>query len=188
MMPRMDIRQLTDCVGGTPLIRLNRVSEQTGCEILGKAEFMNPGGSVKDRAALGMVLAARESGELRPGGTIVEGTAGNTGIGLAMVGSALGHRTIIVMPENQSKEKIDSLELLGADLHLVPATSYSDPAHYIHTAERLAQKLAEREEMAEGEEGEGEAAGDEVGRAGRERRVHAGRPRRVRAQAQRGQR
>ena len=104
-----DIRQLVSCIGNTPLLRLNAASEETGCEILGKAEFLNPGGSVKDRAALGMILAARESGRLRPGGVIVEGTAGNTGIGLAMVGSALGHRTVIVMPDNQSSDKIDTL-------------------------------------------------------------------------------
>ena len=122
----MNTCQLVDCVGNTPLIRLNTISEKTGCEILGKAEFMNPGGSVKDRAALGMVLAARESGELRPGGVIVEGTAGNTGIGLAMVGSALGHRTVIVMPENQSREKIDTLKAFGAEVRLIPPVPYKD--------------------------------------------------------------
>ena len=133
--------QLIDCIGNTPLIRLNRLSDETGCEILGKAEFMNPGGSVKDRAALGMVRAARRSGELQPGGVIVEGTAGNTGIGLAMVGSALGHRTIIVMPENQSKEKIDTLRAFGAELRLIPPVPYKDPNHFVHTSGRLAGEL-----------------------------------------------
>lgn len=137
------IKQLTECIGNTPLIRLNRLSEKTGCEILGKAEFLNPGGSVKDRAALGMVLAARESGELRPGGTIVEGTAGNTGIGLAMVGSALGHPTVIVMPENQSRAKIDTLHAYGAQVRLIPAVPYRDPGHFVHTSGRLAAELDE---------------------------------------------
>jgi cysteine synthase A len=141
----MGARQLVDCVGNTPLIRLNTISERTGCEILGKAEFMNPGGSVKDRAALGMVLAARESGELRPGGVIVEGTAGNTGIGLAMVGSALGHRTVIVMPENQSREKIDTLKAFGAEVRLIPAVPYKNPDHFVHTSGRLAAELNESE-------------------------------------------
>ena len=129
--------------GNTPLIRLNTISDRAGCEILGKAEFMNPGGSVKDRAALGMVLAARESGELRPGGIIVEGTAGNTGIGLAMVGSALGHRTVIVMPENQSREKIDTLKAFGAEVRLIPAVPYKNPDHFVHTSGRLATELNE---------------------------------------------
>jgi len=137
------IKQLTECIGNTPLIRLNRLSDKTGCEILGKAEFLNPGGSVKDRAALGMVLAARESGELRPGGTIVEGTAGNTGIGLAMVGSALGHPTVIVMPENQSRAKIDTLHAYGAQVRLIPAVPYRDPGHFVHTSGRLAAELDE---------------------------------------------
>ena len=137
--------QLLDCIGNTPLIRLNRISEETGCEILGKAEFMNPGGSVKDRAALGMVSAARESGALKPGGVIVEGTAGNTGIGLAMVGSALGHRTVIVMPDNQSAEKIDTLRAYGADVRLIPAVPYKNPAHFVHTSRRLAEDLNEQE-------------------------------------------
>lgn len=137
----MDVKQLVDCVGNTPLIRLNKVSAQTGCEILGKAEFMNPGGSVKDRAALGMIMAARESGELRSGGTIVEGTAGNTGIGLAMIGSALGHRTVIVMPDNQSREKIDTLKAFGADVRLIPAVPYKNPEHFVHTSGRLAEEL-----------------------------------------------
>ena len=137
---------VTQLIGNTPLLHLKQVSEQTGCTILGKAEFLNPGGSVKDRTALGIIRAAEASGELRPGGRIVEGTAGNTGIGLTLLANALGYTSSVVMPITQSKEKIDSLELLGADLHLVGATSYSDPNHYIHTAERLAKKLAEREE------------------------------------------
>lgn len=143
MLRRMDIKQLTDCIGNTPLIRLNHASDQTGCEILGKAEFMNPGGSVKDRAALGMILAARASGELQPGGIIVEGTAGNTGIGLAMVGSALGHRTVIVMPENQSREKIQTLKAFGADVRLIPPVPYRNPEHFVHTSGRLAKTLNE---------------------------------------------
>ena len=137
---------VTQLIGNTPLLLLKQVSEQTGCTILGKAEFLNPGGSVKDRTALGIIRAAEQSGELRPGGRIVEGTAGNTGIGLTLLANALGYRSSVVMPITQSREKIDSLELLGADLHLVAATSYSDPNHYIHTAQRLAEKLAEREE------------------------------------------
>jgi len=137
---------VTHLIGNTPLLHLKRVSEQTGCTILGKAEFLNPGGSVKDRTALGIIRAAEASGALRPGGRIVEGTAGNTGIGLTLLANALGYKSTVVMPITQSKEKIDSLELLGADLHLVGATSYSDPNHYIHTARRLAEKLADREE------------------------------------------
>jgi len=137
---------VTHLIGNTPLLHLKQVSEQTGCTILGKAEFLNPGGSVKDRTALGIIRAAEASGALRPGGRIVEGTAGNTGIGLTLLANALGYTSTVVMPITQSKEKIDSLELLGADLHLVGATSYSDPNHYIHTAQRLAQKLADKEE------------------------------------------
>ena len=137
---------VTGLIGNTPLLHLKQVSEQTGCTILGKAEFLNPGGSVKDRTALGIIRAAEAAGELRPGGRIVEGTAGNTGIGLTLLANALGYKSTVVMPITQSKEKIDSLELLGADLHLVGATSYSDPKHYIHTAERLAEKLAARED------------------------------------------
>ena len=136
---------VTQLIGNTPLLHLKQVSEQTGCTILGKAEFLNPGGSVKDRTALGIIRAAEASGELRPGGRIVEGTAGNTGIGLTLLANALGYTSSVVMPITQSKEKIDSLELLGADLHLVGATSYSDPNHYIHTARRLAEKLDARE-------------------------------------------
>ena len=137
---------VTQLIGNTPLLHLKQVSEQTGCTILGKAEFLNPGGSVKDRTALGIIRAAEASGELRPGGRIVEGTAGNTGIGLTLLANALGYTSSVVMPITQSKEKIDSLELLGADLHLVGATSYSDPDHYIHTARRLAEKLSKRED------------------------------------------
>jgi cysteine synthase A len=137
-----DVAQL---IGNTPLLHLRRVSEETGCTILGKAEFLNPGGSVKDRTALGIIRAAEQSGALKPGGTIVEGTAGNTGIGLTLLANALGYRSVVVMPITQSREKIDSLELLGAELHLVGATSYDDPAHYVHTAARLAEKLAGRE-------------------------------------------
>jgi cysteine synthase A len=142
----MDVSRLIDCIGNTPLIRLNRLSDETGCEILGKAEFMNPGGSVKDRAALGMVRAAIDTGELRPGGVIVEGTAGNTGIGLAMVGSALGHRTVIVMPENQSQSKITALRAYGAEVELIPAVPYRNPNHFVHTSRRLAEELDETEE------------------------------------------
>ncbi len=141
-----DTRRLVDCIGNTPLIRLNRISDACGCEILGKAEFMNPGGSVKDRAALGMILAARKSGALKPGGTIVEGTAGNTGIGLAMVGNALGHRSVIVMPDNQSREKIRTLAAYGAQVRLIPAVPYKNPAHFVHTSGRLAAELDESSE------------------------------------------
>ncbi len=137
---------VTQLIGHTPLLHLKQVSELTGCTILGKAEFLNPGGSVKDRTALGIIRAAEAAGDLLPGGRIVEGTAGNTGIGLTLLANALGYKSTVVMPITQSREKIDSLELLGADLHLVGATSYSDPNHYIHTAERLAEKFAAREE------------------------------------------
>lgn len=139
----MEIRSsVLDCIGNTPLVRLAAASAATGCEILGKAEFMNPGGSIKDRAALGIVRAAEASGELRPGGTIVEGTAGNTGIGLAMVANALGYRTVIVMPDTQSQEKIDTLRAYGAALHLVPAVPYRNPENYVHVSQRLADQLA----------------------------------------------
>ena len=136
---------VTQLIGNTPLLHLKRASELTGCTILGKAEFLNPGGSVKDRTALGILRAAEAAGDIEPGGRVVEGTAGNTGIGLTLLANAMGYQSTVVMPITQSKEKIDSLELLGADLHLVPATSYSDPNHYIHTAERLAEKFAARE-------------------------------------------
>ena len=136
---------VTQLIGNTPLLHLKRASERTGCNILGKAEFLNPGGSVKDRTALGILRSAEIAGEIEPGGRIVEGTAGNTGIGLTLLANAMGYQSTVVMPITQSKEKIDSLELLGADLHLVPATSYSDPKHYVHTAERLAEKYAAKE-------------------------------------------
>ncbi len=135
-----------DLIGNTPLLHLRQVSEKTGCTVLGKAEFLNPGGSVKDRTALGIIRAAEKSGELRPGGRIVEGTAGNTGIGLTLLANALGYKSTVVMPITQSREKIDSLELLGADLHLVNAASYQDPKHYIHTAQKLAEKLNAKED------------------------------------------
>jgi len=139
----MDVRDgFTEAVGNTPLIRLRLASELTGCEILGKAEFMNPGGSVKDRAALYIVLDAEARGELRPGGLIVEGTAGNTGIGLALVGNARGYRTVVVIPQTQSQEKKDALRLCGAELREVPAAPYSDPNNYVHVAERLALERA----------------------------------------------
>jgi len=138
-------RGFVEAVGNTPLIRLDGPSRETGCEILGKAEFLNPGGSVKDRAALAIVRDAEARGALRPGGTIVEGTAGNTGIGLALVGNALGYRTVIVMPETQSREKKDMLRLCGAELRLVPAVPYKDPGNYVRVSERLAAELAESE-------------------------------------------
>lgn len=141
-----DIRDgFVGLVGNTPLLRLRGPSERTGCEILGKAEFLNPGGSIKDRAALWMIRDAEERGELRPGGTIVEGTAGNTGIGLALVGNARGYRTVIIMPDTQSREKQDLLRLAGAELRLVPAAPYSDPASYVRVSERAAAELAEGE-------------------------------------------
>jgi len=130
-----------DTIGNTPLIRLNRVSDDTGCEILGKAEFLNPGQSVKDRAALSIVRDAMARGELRPGGTIVEGTAGNTGIGLALVGNALGMTSVIVIPETQTREKKDALRALGAQLVEVPAVPYRDPNNYIKIAGRMAEQL-----------------------------------------------
>ncbi len=126
-------------IGNTPLVRLNGPSAETGCEILAKCEFMNPGGSVKDRAALFIVEDAEANGTLKPGGVIVEGTAGNTGIGLALVGNAKGYRTIIVMPETQSQEKKDTLRALGAELVLVPAAAYSSPCHFVHTSRRIAE-------------------------------------------------
>jgi cysteine synthase A len=134
---------VTDSIGHTPLIRLNHLSDATGCEILGKAEFMNPGGSVKDRAALGIVRDAEMKGLLRPGGTIVEGTAGNTGIGLTVVGNALGYRTVIVMPDNQSQDKIDTLHAYGADVRQVPACAFKDPGHFVHQSRRVAEELNE---------------------------------------------
>ena len=142
----MDIRNgFIDAIGNTPLIRLNGPSEATGCEILGKAEYANPGGSVKDRAALYIVRDAERQGLLQPGGIIVEGTAGNTGIGLALVANALGYRTVIVIPETQSQEKKDMLRLCGADLRQVPAVPYKNPENYVHVSGRIASELAESE-------------------------------------------
>ncbi len=134
-----------DTIGNTPLIRLQHASAITGCEILGKAEFLNPGGSVKDRAALYIIRDAAERGVLGPGGVIVEGTAGNTGIGLALVANARGYRTVIVMPETQSQEKKDMLRLCGADLRLVPAVPYANPMNYVRYSETLAAKIAKEE-------------------------------------------
>ncbi len=136
----------TGSIGNTALIRLDRISDLTGCEILAKAEFLNPGGSVKDRAALAIVRDAEKKGELKPGGTIVEGTAGNTGIGLALVGNALGYRTVIVIPDTQSQEKKDMLRLCGADLREVPAVPYKNSENYVHVSRRLAEELARTEE------------------------------------------
>lgn len=133
---------LAEAIGNTPLIRLHRASAATGCEILGKAEFMNPGQSVKDRAALYIIRDAIARGELKPGGTIVEGTAGNTGIGLALVGASMGFKTVIVMPETQSQEKKDMLRLAGAELVLVPAAPYRNPNNFVRYSERLAKELA----------------------------------------------
>ncbi len=129
-------------VGNTPLIALRRASEETGCRILGKAEFLNPGGSVKDRAALFIIKDAEERGLLKPGGIIVEGTAGNTGIGLALLGNARGYKTLIVMPQTQSEEKKEMLRLCGADLRLVPAVPYRDPNNYVRYSGRLAEEIA----------------------------------------------
>jgi len=142
----MDIRDgLLGLIGNTPLLRLKGPSEATGCDILAKAEFLNPGGSIKDRTALFIVEDAEKHGLLRPGGVLVEGTAGNTGIGLALVGNALGYRTVIVMPETQSREKIDMLKMCGAEIHLVPAVPYANPENYVPASERLAKELAEKE-------------------------------------------
>src|SRR5262245_54987326 len=132
-------------IGNTPLIRLKGPSERTGCEILGKAEFLNPGQSVKDRAALYIIQDAFERGLLRPGGTVVEGTAGNTGIGIAVVGNALGLKSVIVIPDTQSQEKKDALRLLGAELIEVPAVPYKDPNNYVKLSGRLAEQLAKSE-------------------------------------------
>jgi len=142
----MDIRNgLVDAIGNTPLIKLKHASEATGCTILGKAEFLNPGQSVKDRAALSIIQDAVARGELRPGGVIVEGTAGNTGIGLALVGNALGFRSVIVIPETQSQEKKDMLRLAGAELVEVPAVAYANPNNYVKVSGRLAEALASSE-------------------------------------------
>ena len=129
-----------ELIGNTPLVLLQGPSEAAGCEIYGKCEFANPGASVKDRAALGIIRDAEASGDLKPGGTIVEGTAGNTGIGIALVANALGYKTVIVMPDNQSKEKMDTLRALGAQLVLVPPTKYSDPCHFQHVSRRMAEE------------------------------------------------
>lgn len=136
----MAFASVVDAIGNTPLIRLKRASEITGCEILGKAEFLNPGQSVKDRAALGIIRDAEKRGALQPGGLIVEGTAGNTGIGLAMVGNALGYRTVIVMPRTQTQEKKDAVKLLGAELVEVDAVPAADPNHYVKFSGRLAEE------------------------------------------------
>ena len=139
----MDVRSSTlDAIGNTPLIKLRRASEETGCTILGKAEFLNPGLSVKDRAALGIVTDAIDKGQLHPGGLIVDGTAGNTGIGLTIVGNALGMKTVIVIPETQSQEKKDALRSLGATLVEVPAVPYRNPNNYVKVGGRLAERLA----------------------------------------------
>ncbi len=135
--PRTDT---LDLIGNTPLVLLAGASEAAGCEIWGKCEFANPGASVKDRAALWIVRDAEARGELLPGGTVVEGTAGNTGIGMALVANALGYKTVIVMPDNQSKEKMDTLRALGAELVLVPPTKFADPNHFVHTSRRLAEE------------------------------------------------
>jgi cysteine synthase A len=135
-------RSVLDTIGNTPLIRLRRVSEETGCEIYGKAEFMNPGQSVKDRAGLFIIRDAESKGLLKPGGVIVEGTAGNTGIGLTLVAKALGYRTVIVIPDTQSQEKKDALRLLGAELIEVPAVPYKNPNNYVKVSGRLAEQLA----------------------------------------------
>ena len=142
----MTIRNgVVEAIGNTPLIKLKRASQETGCEILGKAEFMNPGQSVKDRAALAIIRDAEKSKALRPGGVIVEGTAGNTGIGLALVGNALGYRSVIVIPETQSQEKKDMLRIAGATLVEVPAVGYVNPNNYVKVSGRLAEELAKTE-------------------------------------------
>ena len=142
----MQVRNgIIEAIGNTPLLKLERVSAQTGCTILGKAEFMNPGQSVKDRAALFIIEDAVKRGELRPGGVVVEGTAGNTGIGLALVGNALGYRSVIVIPQTQSQEKKDTLRLCGAELIEVPAVPYSNPNNYVKLSGRLAAQLAKTE-------------------------------------------
>jgi cysteine synthase len=132
---------LAAAIGNTALIKLRRASEATGCTILGKAEFMSPGGSVKDRTGLFIIADAEKRGALKPGGTVVEGTAGNTGIGLTLVGNARGYRCVIVMPETQSREKIDFLRMIGADLRLVPAKPYRDPGNYVHVSRRMAEEM-----------------------------------------------
>ncbi len=142
-MPQQNLPGFVAAIGNTPLIRLKGISDMTGCEIYGKAEFMNPGGSVKDRAAKAIIEDAEARGNLVPGGLIVEGTAGNTGIGLTMVGNAKGYRSVIVMPETQSEEKKEVLRVCGADLRLVPAAPYKNPNNYVRYSQALAKKLAE---------------------------------------------
>jgi cysteine synthase len=140
----MTIRSdLSAAIGNTPLLRLRRASAQTGCRILGKAEFLNPGGSIKDRTALGLICDAEQNGLLRPGSTIVEGTAGNTGIGLALIGASRGYRSVIFMPDTQSREKIDALRIAGAEVRLVPAVPFKDPRHYVHIARAYCDSLNE---------------------------------------------
>lgn len=140
-----DKKLLPQIIGNTPLLYLRQVSEQTGCDIYAKAEFMNPGGSVKDRTALGIIRDAEARGDLQPGGVVVEGTAGNTGIGLTVVANALGYESVVVMPQGASREKIQQLEMLGAELILVPSVKYADPRHYIHTAQEVARGRAHAE-------------------------------------------
>jgi cysteine synthase len=137
------IPDLSAAIGHTPLLRLRQASALTGCEILGKAEFLNPGGSIKDRTALGLIVDAEKKGLLRPGATIVEGTAGNTGIGLALIGASRGYRAVIFMPDTQSREKIDALRVAGADVRLVPAAPFKDPRHYVHIARAYGESLNE---------------------------------------------
>src|SRR5881397_581094 len=144
-MPMPILDGVVDAIGGTPLIRLKRASEATGCTILGKAEFMNPGQSVKDRPARQIILEAEKRGEIKPGGLVVEATAGNTGIGLALVANARGYRTVIVIPDTQAQEKKDTLRLCGAELIEVPAVPYSNPNQYQHVAKRLADQLRKTE-------------------------------------------
>ena len=142
----MNIRSgFLECIGNTPLIRLRAASDVTGCDIYGKAEFLNPGGSIKDRAALAIINDAEQRGQLKPGGVIVEGTAGNVGIGIALVANARGYRSVIVMPDTQSQEKKDMLRLCGADLRLIPAVPYSNPGNYARYSGRLAEELAAKE-------------------------------------------
>ena len=142
-MPQQSLTGFVEAIGNTPLIRLKGISDMTECEIYGKAEFMNPGGSVKDRAAKAIIEDAEARGNLAPGGLIVEGTAGNTGIGLTMVGNAKGYRSVIVMPETQSEEKKEVLRICGADLRLVPAAPYKNPNNYVRYSQVLAKELAE---------------------------------------------
>lgn len=136
---------ILDTIGNTPLLHLRRASEATGCDIYGKAEFLNPGASVKDRAALGIIRDAEQRGAIEKGGVIVEGTAGNTGIGLALVGNALGYRTVIVMPNTQSREKVDALRAYGCEIRQIPAVPYKNPNHFIHQSRELAEELANTE-------------------------------------------